>query len=249
MCTVTYIPLATGFVLTSSRDEKVYRPTLPPASYFHGSQNIIYPKDKLAGGTWFAVMGNQEAACLLNGAVENHVKKAYYKRSRGRVLVDSFKFENVDNFFLKYDFEGTAPFTLLLMRKSGFFVVRWDENKTSLEQLDSTQPAIWSSATLYDRKTIQQRERWFAQWLKRNSASPDFNIREFHCYRHDKNPVNDILMKREDGTQTVSITQLKIHNRRGVLGYTDLLKRKTFVLDMPHEEGNIFTHHVWNEEK
>jgi hypothetical protein len=244
MCTVTYIPLKTGFVLTSSRDEKVYRPTFSPAPYFHGSQSIIYPKDKLAGGTWFAVNGHQDTACLLNGAFENHVKKDYYKKSRGQVLLDSFEYDDVAFFVRNYDFEGIEPFTMLLIRKLGFFVLKWDGVITSLSQIEDKKPANWSSVTLYDRETIQQRERWFSQWIQRNSSAPDFNIREFHSSRHAENPVNNILMKRNDGLQTISITQLKKVGQRGILVYTDLLIRKTFVLDMPHEKEELFSQHV-----
>ncbi|CAN5331629.1 NRDE family protein [soil metagenome] len=244
MCTVTYIPMENGFVLTSSRDEKVYRPTFSPASHLHGSQNIIYPKDKLAGGTWFAVNGQKETACLLNGGLENHVKKDYYKKSRGKVLLDSFEYDDVAYFIMSYNFEDIEPFTLLVIRKSIFSVIVWDGLTISLKQVDDKKPTIWSSVTLYDRETIQQREKWFARWLQRNSSAPDFNIREFHSYRHDENPVYDILMKRKDGLQTVSITQLIADDQMGVLVYTDLLDRKTFVIDMPHEKGDFFPQHV-----
>ncbi len=56
MCTVTYLPSANGFYLTSNRDEKSTRPAaLPPAVYFLNGSKIIYPKDAQGCGTWIAL--------------------------------------------------------------------------------------------------------------------------------------------------------------------------------------------------
>jgi uncharacterized protein with NRDE domain len=83
MCTVTYIPQSQGFIITSSRDEKLQRLTLQPAIYEHFVSEIVYPKDKMAGGTWIAVNMQNHIGCLINGAFENHQKQDHYQKSRG----------------------------------------------------------------------------------------------------------------------------------------------------------------------
>lgn len=75
MCTVTYIPTKNGFCFTSNRDEKASRETIQPTIYINNGMELIYPKDKVAGGTWVAADGKNRIACLLNGAFEGHKKK------------------------------------------------------------------------------------------------------------------------------------------------------------------------------
>ncbi len=61
MCTVSFVKTADSIIITSNRDEKIIRPSaIPPKSYRVNNQNLIYPKDPKAGGTWFAT---NEAGC------------------------------------------------------------------------------------------------------------------------------------------------------------------------------------------
>jgi len=78
MCTVTYIKTATGFLLTSTRDEQAVRPTLAPKKYSVNGIDLVYPKDELAGGTWIAANNSGRYACLLNGAYKKHLRQANY---------------------------------------------------------------------------------------------------------------------------------------------------------------------------
>ncbi|MBK6665833.1 MAG: NRDE family protein [Saprospiraceae bacterium] len=70
MCTVSYMPTKSGFILTSSRDESKVRKALPPATYHLHGQDLVFPKDILAGGTWIAASERGQVACLLNGAFD-----------------------------------------------------------------------------------------------------------------------------------------------------------------------------------
>ena len=90
MCTVTFYPNNNEYILTSSRDEVKYRPTLPPKRYNINNQEITFPKDEVAGGTWIATNNNTKTVCLLNGAFERHQRKESYSRSRGLILLESF---------------------------------------------------------------------------------------------------------------------------------------------------------------
>ena len=75
MCTVSFIPLQNGFLLTSNRDEKIYRPTIAPQVYIENDLKLLYPKDEKAGGTWIVAKEDGTTIVLLNGAFVNHQKK------------------------------------------------------------------------------------------------------------------------------------------------------------------------------
>ncbi len=115
MCTVTYVPIQNGFLLTSSRDEKVYRATLLPKEYSLADQKLIYPKDEVADGTWISHSSNKRIACLLNGGFENHIKQKKYRKSRGLILLESFDYITIDSFITSINLEQIEPFTMLLI--------------------------------------------------------------------------------------------------------------------------------------
>ena len=69
MCTVSFIPVSNEhIILTSNRDERVNRATLPPVAEVVEDTTVFFPKDEEAGGTWFAAGDNGRVCCLLNGA-------------------------------------------------------------------------------------------------------------------------------------------------------------------------------------
>ncbi|EPR71687.1 NRDE family protein [Cyclobacterium qasimii] len=228
MCTVSYIPLADGYLLTSSRDEFINKETLPPISYSHFGNKITYPKDVRSGGTWIAGSNNETVVCLLNGAFEKHQKKPTQVTSRGKMVIQSLEYDDVEVFIDKFDFNQVEPFTFLKIKDRLFYELRWNGESTFLNKLDKDKPKIWSSPTLYTPKQRIVREKWFLGWLITNSEHPDFNIMGFHNKQHGDDKTFDILMKRPDGMQTVSITQ--IHNSRFAPSMThlDLKTKETY---------------------
>jgi uncharacterized protein with NRDE domain len=156
LCTVTFLPTASGFILTSNRDESPVRAaiTLPPQLYQLVTAPAYFPKDP-QGGTWIAVSGEGRIHCLLNGAFERHAHQPPYRKSRGIVVLDSLEYDVAEQFASGYDFTDIEPFTLVMVNSSGLLQVqefRWDGNQTYLKDLASGTPHIWSSATLYDQK-------------------------------------------------------------------------------------------------
>src|ERR1700747_27089 len=104
MCTVTYLPkTGASFILTSNRDELASRPAaeLPKIHTVHG-QKIIFPKDPVSGGTWIGISFKGQMVCLLNGAYEKHISDPPYRKSRGLVALDLFKYKNVQAFTSQY---------------------------------------------------------------------------------------------------------------------------------------------------
>ena len=86
MCTVSFLPLENGFILTSNRDERALRKKAIFPSYQESKAGtVIFPQDGEAGGTWFAT-ADTRMICLLNGAFKSHEKQPPYRHSRGKVV-------------------------------------------------------------------------------------------------------------------------------------------------------------------
>lgn len=234
MCTVTYLPLGkSDFVLTSNRDEQVIRKAaLNPTIYKVHDALVVFPKDQQAEGTWIATSGTPFTLCLLNGAFEKHQPKNQYKKSRGLMLLDFFRYNNVNDFLNEYDFNDIEPFTLLLLdtqnEEPKLTEARWDGNKIHRKDVDTHIPHIWSSSTLYSNETIHSRENWFHDFL---SDHPDYNtndILDFHHFGGKGDQRTSLVMNYDNIVQTVSITSIVKKNNSTFMTYKDVVNQKTY---------------------
>lgn len=245
MCTVTYLPLANGFVLTSNRDERLSRPAAgAPAVREMGGKKILYPTDPEAGGTWIAASEQGHVLCLLNGAREKHVSSPPYRQSRGLLLLDFWRFESVSDFLQHYEFEGIEPFTLLIAQNQSLQVLRWDGQRVDVETQTRSKPGIWSSATLYSPDTIREREQWFAEWKRANQMFDPEAILNFHRFGGKGDVANDLVMSRPDRKQTVSISSVWVDASTVRFRYHDLVAKQGTVHALPLNQFSI--NPVWN---
>ena len=232
MCTVTFLPKKKGFILTSNRDEDTSRARKVnfPEIVSFDEESLIFPKDLQAGGTWIAADNAGKVTVLLNGGFEAHIKKDNYRKSRGLVVLDSFGYTNAKDFVKHYDFSNIEPFTLVLIQyekgNTSIAQVVWDGSIPHYTKLDSNTPQIWSSSTLYDTDTRDQRKTWFADYLKKGDFSV-FGIRKFHEFGGNGDTKNDLKMKRSDNLGTVSISSVEFDDRGGEFVYQDLISNKT----------------------
>lgn len=239
MCTVTYLPLGNkNYIITSNRDESTLRKkATPPRKFSISNHAVFYPKDLQAGGTWIATspfIPEQDKGftlCLLNGAFQKHRHNPPYKLSRGLMVLDFFKMNDVEQFVNEYNFEGIEPFTLVII-ESGSTIklheLRWDENKIEYAELDETQPNIWNSVTLYDKNIIAQRQQWFSQWLFENNKAELESIMHFHEFGGNGDKRNDLLMNRDNKLMTVSITSVKKSEDGTIIKYKDIAENKLY---------------------
>lgn len=227
MCTVSYIPTSSGFLLTSNRDEKTIRKTIAPQVYTIENAKILFPKDTLASGSWIAMNKQKRYACLLNGAFEKHERKNEYRKSRGLILLDSFSYSSIQEFISSINLEGIEPFTLLLIdakEELQFFELKWDEKRKYVREVNLKIAQLWSSSTLYDLETRMKRENLFNDWVTKYRDEDDVNILNFHLNSHDLGLEHGILMKRNDDLQTVSVSQLTVSSEQELFHYHDLLE-------------------------
>ncbi|MEO8147531.1 MAG: NRDE family protein [Bacteroidia bacterium] len=234
MCTVTFLPLNNSdFVLTSNRDEQTIRkPALSPTIYNVHNSLLVFPKDLQAEGTWIATSGIQFTLCLLNGAFKKHERKGSYRKSRGLMLLDFFKYNNVNAFLNGYDFNDIEPFTLLILNTGGrhpqLTEVRWDGEIIYPKEIDTTVPHIWSSATLYNKETIAARENWFTEFLSKQTTYNENTVLDFHHFGGNGDRGNSLVMNRDNVVRTVSITSIARKNNLTNMIYKDVINEKLY---------------------
>ena len=151
MCTVSFVQTALGIVITSNRDEQVLRSAEFPQTHIRNNKKITYPKDPKAGGTWFALAHEAgRVVVLLNGAEHKHARATSYRKSRGMVLLDLISAdETISSNWQTYVLLDIEPFTVVVFENQTLYQLRWDGSQKSEVTLPTSQPYIWSSATLY----------------------------------------------------------------------------------------------------
>lgn len=236
MCTVTFVPSASGYFLTSNRDEKNTRAkALAPAAYIINDEELIFPKDADKGGTWIALKENGESLCLLNGAFESFVDTGMYKISRGTIVLQIAATNNLIEAFSNIDLIDTAPFTLVIVFDKKLFECRWDGKKKYCKQLDNTIAHIWSSATLYNPAQQGKRQYWFEQWQINNPTPLQEDLFNFHKNTGDGNVEDDLIMNRKNNYFTVSITGISVNYKEYLMQYEDIIHHERYNINSAYE--------------
>jgi hypothetical protein len=235
MCTVTYLPVnIREFILTSNRDEDLSRETaIPLKEYFIENRTVFFPQDPKSNGTWIAYDMKGYSLCLLNGAYQAHQKKETYKKSRGLVLLDFYKYNEPQDFASRYDFSDIEPFTLIMSYSCSetdkvlLYELKWDEVNATLIQLDSSLPQIWSSVTLYTPDIINKRKDWFNDWLEKNTSYTTDDILFFHHFGGEGSVENDIIINR-GSKKTVSVCCITKKISHTEIIYEDIVNKKLY---------------------
>lgn len=210
MCTVTIIPKGKqGFVLTSNRDEAPERESLAPEFYTIEGAKVLFPKDKLSGGTWIGISENNRVLCVLNGGFVLHERKSSYRKSRGVVANDLMVCKDIISTIDTYDFEDVEPFTIVFVDWNlglKFYELVWDGRAKHIKELPLV-PQIWSSSTLYTEAMKQERKQWFEQFKSEIELNAN-SLMEFHKTAGGNNTDYGVVMNR-GFVKTTSITQVE----------------------------------------
>ncbi len=155
MCTVTYVPLAAGSIITANRDESPLRNAGNLTSYQNQSgTEYLIAKEPVHGGTNIAFGRDYRTAVLLNGAFERHQIGGWSGISRGLVVLDSLNYPDLFTFAEAYDFKGIEPFTLIHF-SDRIQEIRWNGTLIFKKSFDGKSPKIWASAQLYAHRSYQ----------------------------------------------------------------------------------------------
>jgi hypothetical protein len=234
MCTVTYLPLQDGFILTHNRDETPGRSESPLERRTLAGTPAIFPKDPGAGGTWMACTTDGRACCLLNGAFVKHKRALPYRKSRGLLALEALECREWQKFIDTIDLGQIEPFTLLLFAPGKApMELRWDGARKHQSQLKQD-PHFWCSPTLYPPAMRKKREQVFSQWLEHHPMpwSPE-SIRQLHLVGSVGDPRNDYVMNRDDRVRTISITQIWRQKNRSSLQHLNLISNHSQTQTLP----------------
>lgn len=222
MCTVTYIPYKENIFITSNRDESPDRRSKGLTSRHDAGQHVIhYPLDAESNGSWIAMTDTGRSVCLLNGGFAPFIPDSSYRMSRGQVVIDAAAADDISHFTEHYNFEGIAPFTLLLYEKDRFLQIVWDGFKRHIEELSPAEPQLWSSVTLYPPEVRAWRKQLFEEWIIDRKSFDRDSIMAFHCLKKG-DAVNDFVMNRQDMVKTLSVTSIQLQKDKGSLLHLDL---------------------------
>ncbi|MEP6796336.1 MAG: NRDE family protein [Saprospiraceae bacterium] len=222
MCTVTYIPLQGVRFLTSNRDESPMRQSQGLISSHSPDQPTIhYPLDPDSRGSWIALSDSGRAVCLLNGGYESFIPNPPYRMSRGQVVMDAVKADDANRYINTYDYEGIAPFTLLIDEKSSLTELVWDGVEKHICSLPVNKPQIWSSATLYPPDVRAWRKSLFEKWLHETAVFDSDSIIEFHRMANGDDE-NGFVMNRKEIVRTLSITNISNRESTGTIVHVRL---------------------------
>ena len=169
---------------------------------------MLFPKDEVAGGTWFGVSNQNRLICLLNGGFIAHRREEAYSKSRGIIVTDLLASENAVSTIKTYDFKGVEPFTIVMVdwvENLSLYELVWDGVATHFSKKPWA-PHIWSSSLLYSEKIKKKRESWFSDFIFNNLRPTKTDVLEFHRTAGEGDSSSDVIMDR-GFVKTKSITQ------------------------------------------
>jgi Transport and Golgi organisation 2 len=223
MCTVIYIPTATGFLVSSNRDEAFARKTaIPPDTFTLATKEVVMPVDREAGGSWVAATSNREVLVLFNGGFIAHPKNSSYRLSRGVIFkqlvgaVDSMALWNV------IELQNIEPFSLIMINQSVCNRLVWDGLNKHTIHFDPQKAHIWSSATLYTTTAIKMREALFNNWVSENNTISPALLSSFLKKAMPDDSYDGYVMNRNNSTGTVSISIVDWSQEKATFYYDDL---------------------------
>ena len=242
MCTISFTPCSNGLVFTFSRDERPERHT---GNFIISEQlphkKIFFAQDSKAGGSWFAADSVGNVAMLFNGGFVTHVKKQGYAKSRGIILKEIAAAENMLLFFENVPLDKIEPFSVLLLENNQLYRLTWTGVEKNVLSLDNAAAYIFSSSTLYTKKTQLLRRQWFNKYLQQQSFINSQTIFDFHttCNTHDKE--NGLVIERTGSCSTLSISQAVISCKQTLLKHLDLRTGDLHVQSiLTHEHERVF---------
>ncbi|ETN96051.1 NRDE family protein [Zhouia amylolytica] len=216
MCTVSFIPKHSGYILTSNRDESPKRKTFSPQQkLLKGGIKVTAPIDAEKGGTWIATDGAYKTACIMNGGFVKHKRELPYRKSRGQIVFEAFEADSFWGFIKESNFHNIEPFTLVLVDDENLLVLVWDGKEKRIQELDNSKSHLWSSSTLYNDEAHLEKLKYFESFLKNNQSTAE-NLLRLHGVEADNLFVLDL-----PHVKTVSTTQVIVKN-----GESDLIYRE-----------------------
>lgn len=221
MCTVTFAPRRTGYVLGMNRDEKLTRvEALPPEPRFIEARRVLFPSEP-GGGTWIGL--NDAGVCL--ALINWYSVAARVERnaiSRGCIVtsaIGAIQSGGVDEKLAVIPLRRVNPFRLIGVFPEKREVIEWRWNLRKLtRQRHPWKTNTWISSG-YDEPGAQiTRTKNFRAALRQSSLGTLDWLRRLHrCHRPERGPYST-CMHRADAA-TVSYAEIVCSATRTEMRY------------------------------
>lgn len=139
MCTVLLL-LRPGerwpLLLGANRDERLDRAFDPPAQWWPDAPDIVGGRDRIGGGSWFALNANGVVATIVNGM--HRLGPQPGKRSRGELVLGALAHRDARaaaHAVAALDGSAYRGFTMLVADRARAFVVTNDERAMRVDEL------------------------------------------------------------------------------------------------------------------
>lgn len=221
MCTVTFSPRKTGYVVAMNRDEGLTRTAgLPPAKKFLNGCALLCPSEP-AGGTWITVNQHGVSLALINWySVAARVRGDPV--SRGEIINATgaaVSPDIVDDILNKYPLRKTNPFRLIGIFPAGCEVSEWQwDLKKLVRKSHRWRMQQWISSGFDEPTAQRERGRTFQLAQRQSSAGSLDWLRCLHRSHSPEAGPFSTCMHREDAA-TVSYAEILVAHRRAVMRY------------------------------
>jgi hypothetical protein len=210
MCTVTFMPRATGYCLAMNRDEKLVRAKgLPPAERNVRGSKVLAPSEP-GGGTWIALNDDGVCLALINWySVAARVKR--HPVSRGRCIPavsTANEPARVNAGLVRLPLKRINPFRLIGVFPRLRQITEWRWNLKQLVWRNHRWRSRQWISSGFDEPTAQQvRGRTFRQAKAQASEGTLDWLRRLHRSHSPQRGPFSTCMHRDDAA-TVSYTEL-----------------------------------------
>lgn len=222
MCTMTFIPRKTGYVVGMNRDEKLTRVAgLPPLKRTIDGRTVTYPSEP-SGGTWISLNDAGVTFALINWysvsatPIGNPV-------SRGLVIpkiCTSLNPDAVNEQLADLPLHSIRPFRLTGIFKSSRQIKEWQwDLKNLLSKSHNWIPQQWISSGFDEPSAQKIRSRTFREYCSQASCGTMNWLRRLHRAHGPAHGPFSTCMHRDDAA-TVSYTEISVSDRKTVLNHT-----------------------------
>lgn len=208
MCTLTVFPTARGTIVTMNRDEADSRAEAGEYLQTDETGELLrwWPIDSVSQGTWFGARADGLVAALLN---RYQGGGAAPLRSRGLIIPWVLKeapLSGLVSFIIDKDWQGFAPFDLVLIRAGQILQCSWEEGNMWVDRASHKEPYFLSSSSAEYEASLRVREAAFERFIAQQEVSPEGVIENLHRRGHPDNPSLGFRMVRPE-RRTKSISQ------------------------------------------
>jgi hypothetical protein len=215
MCTLSFIPIESGYRAGMNRDEQFIRPHgLPPRII----GNAIYPHEA-DGGTWVAVNSEGLTLAILNKTADGPLPAKL--RSRGELipeLITSTSLAEVHRRLLEIGFKGLWPFRLVAISFPEREVCEWVHGSQLSQFYYDWEPRHWFSSGMSDSEATRIRTAVVENaWRQANAGLADW-LRSLHKSHEPQRGPYSICVHRDDAA-TVSYSEITFQHGQAHFAY------------------------------